>query len=437
VDLCGGPGGFVEYILLMHRWSCKGVGITLKGKIDYKLKSFHSNAPSASFVSFTQLPAFRHLQGNILDQETRDLFVDWVKTKLGKVDLVIGDGAFEVDGQEEKQEENIIPILHAETWVAFQLLEDNGSFLLKMFNISFCSTLTLLYGLKCAFISVSFLKPPESRKSNSERYVLCQGFRAPFGQIRWDDFRQRMCSRSHLIYEGEKAKEGEDEFKGMIPYLKRHLSITWKIQFESLSELIAKCDQMPSLGEAKRGEDIDACFTHLAHYFKEWHLSWVHGLTLQVPCSKFELKNAVTHSASSFSSSCIQLFDNWNQLHQDSTFLSILKNHVNTWITKETKKSVRIIHVTNGGQLADINGNTIIAYNSFLQTLQRLPTNTILLVHEDSSIQDVMVIPKYPKLFLRERKDRITLLNQYLNHAFWWMELPPLSPLSTLSTSSS
>ena len=25
IDLCGGPGGFVEYLLLVHRWQCKGV----------------------------------------------------------------------------------------------------------------------------------------------------------------------------------------------------------------------------------------------------------------------------------------------------------------------------------------------------------------------------------------------------------------------------
>ena len=397
----------------------------MKGKIDYKLTSLHTNAVGSSFVSFTEIPPFQHLKGDLLHKETRILFVEWVKAKLGKVDLVIGDGAFEVDGQEDKQEEGIVPILQAESWVSFQLLEDNGTFVLKSFNISCVQSLIILYILKCAFLTVTLLKPTESRKTNSERYVLCQGFRTKYADLQWEDLLSALeCTL--FAY----TEERKTEFENFIPYLKKHLHITWKLQQDSLSYLINKCAHTPEMlkpGDNTQGEmEIEACLAQLARNFKEWKFSWVHGLTLQVPCNKFEMKKTPQPA----NSTSIFLFDNWNQLHQDSTFLSILKNHVNTWITKEEKQMVRIIHVTNGQQLVDINGNTVIAYNSFLQIIQRLPCNTILLVREDSCIQDVMVLPKYPKLFLRERKERVGLLNHFLDHVYWWMDHRPLLPLT-------
>lgn len=435
LDLCGGPGGFTEYLLLMHRWDCKGLGITLRGPSDYQIHKFHSNALCSSFVSFTDIEMS---EGNILQSETQQSLINILRAKLDKVDLVLADGAYDIDGNEENQELNLIPLLLAELYLSFQSLEDNGTLLIKFFNISCSETLLILHILKSAFIRLALLKPNTSRKSNSERYILCQGFRIKYAVLKFEEISRFVYGVRKVVIPSQSTNADENSpsitveeqelflsFEHLNLHLywaefatkvRDHLLLTWKLQLETLTYLVDKTLKEPMIRPKLDVHSIDDCFTNLAFYFRQWQFGWVHGLTQQIPSIKFETKRSLSEKTSP----PLLLFDNWNQLHQDSTFLSIMKNYVMNWMGRDAKYKMRIVHLTNQQQLLDINSHPIMAHNVFLQNYQKLPCNTICLIINDEEIYEVIVIPKYPKLFLRDRRERNQLFADLIDRSFWW-----------------
>jgi 23S rRNA U2552 (ribose-2'-O)-methylase RlmE/FtsJ len=53
----------------------------------------------------------------------------------------------------------------------------DGTFILKIYDISFEITRQLIMLLSSAYKSVKIVKPITSRPGNSEKYLLCEGFR--------------------------------------------------------------------------------------------------------------------------------------------------------------------------------------------------------------------------------------------------------------------
>ena len=77
LDLCSGPGGFIEY--LFYKKSCKGYGITLKGPQDY----MHEKIPG--FNAFYGSDS----SGDITKTENINSLVSFINSP---VDLVLADG---------------------------------------------------------------------------------------------------------------------------------------------------------------------------------------------------------------------------------------------------------------------------------------------------------------------------------------------------------
>jgi 23S rRNA U2552 (ribose-2'-O)-methylase RlmE/FtsJ len=164
VDLCGGPGGFVEYLLWKSK-EIQGWGITLHENPDYDLNNvdrFHVlYGPDET--------------GDITVQENRNFFSEKVlkETKEG-VDLVLGDGAFSVQGDELYQEHHTKELLLCEILIMFKTLKKGGTFVLKVFDTVTPFTVSLLYLLYLHFEKMSIIKPVSSRPANSEKYLVCK-----------------------------------------------------------------------------------------------------------------------------------------------------------------------------------------------------------------------------------------------------------------------
>ena len=95
----------------------------------------------------------------------------------GTVDFVTGDGGFDYSEDYNKQEYNSIPLIYSEILLALNLLKTDGIFICKLFDIFTKTTLQLLYILSISFTELYISKPKFSRLSNSEKYVVCKGFR--------------------------------------------------------------------------------------------------------------------------------------------------------------------------------------------------------------------------------------------------------------------
>lgn len=178
IHLCEAPGGFVQCTSdhLRHPskdWSWRAV--TLKDGIP---------------VNERRLPTDcgRFMFGDVLSEETRvmaDLNSEF--TGSGGVDLVTADGAVEMN--HDRIEEEHLPLTKAQTRIALQCLRPGGIYILKVFECLHTNTRDFISQLTRYFEFVSIIKPVSSRRTNSERYLVCRGLIVALSSLKIDDER--------------------------------------------------------------------------------------------------------------------------------------------------------------------------------------------------------------------------------------------------------
>ena len=174
-DVCGGPGGFSEFLLTKFKWKAKGYATTIKGPLDFRLYKFNLRAPTET------------LRVGYGDDGTGDLCklgnIQWLATRVRRdiakegVDLVVADGGFGVVGRESEQEVLSQRLLLSQCVVALKTLRIGGHFVCKLFDTFTHCTMDILQLLWRCFDHFGLVKPATSRPANSERYVVCKGFR--------------------------------------------------------------------------------------------------------------------------------------------------------------------------------------------------------------------------------------------------------------------
>ena len=171
--LAEGPGGFIQYLSEYYP-NANIYGITLKYENEEAAKSRHFKQFDQKNINILYgeegNPAH---DGNLYNKDIINAFA----SRVGKVDLVTADGGFEARDENNKEVEHVKLFL-AETLTAFKILNKGGSFVLKIYDIFTKPTLELLFLLSLSFKSVEIKKPVSSRPANSERYVVCHGFKS-------------------------------------------------------------------------------------------------------------------------------------------------------------------------------------------------------------------------------------------------------------------
>jgi len=93
-----------------------------------------------------------------------------------KADLVTADGGFEWKN-ENTQEQEAFPLILGQAVTAIRIQKPGGSFVCKIFESFTESTAKLIYLLGSFYEKVYIYKPFMSRKSNSEKYLVCIGYK--------------------------------------------------------------------------------------------------------------------------------------------------------------------------------------------------------------------------------------------------------------------
>ena len=93
----------------------------------------------------------------------------------GKADVVMSDMAASASGHKGTDHLRIIALVEAALAFAFDVLEEDGTFVAKV--LAGGAELTMQNQLKKAFRKVANVKPPASRADSSEKFVVAQGFR--------------------------------------------------------------------------------------------------------------------------------------------------------------------------------------------------------------------------------------------------------------------
>lgn len=182
-DVCGGPGGFSEYLLwrVPRRAPAArvcGFGISLRDEVcDWKLPSLTSIPSSLDSASSTEPSALAEPPtlaetasfdisygadgtGDLYQVANIHHFRDFVLAKqpLG-VDVVVADGGFQDARDQSDQEQRMSRLVLAEVLTMFSVLKARGSFVVKTFEVSTPAMLQLVWLLHQCFARVAVVKP--------------------------------------------------------------------------------------------------------------------------------------------------------------------------------------------------------------------------------------------------------------------------------------
>jgi 23S rRNA U2552 (ribose-2'-O)-methylase RlmE/FtsJ len=168
--LAEAPGGFIQAFLESDKVE-KIYGITLISE-DKSIPYWHK-----SLLNEKRL----ELKSGV--KENGDLYclenvLSFIKD-IGKsqMNIVTGDGGFDYSGDYNNQEQDSIRLIYSEIFLAINLQKKNGVFICKIFDIFSEITQKMLYILYLSYEKICFYKPCISRLSNSEKYIVCYGFR--------------------------------------------------------------------------------------------------------------------------------------------------------------------------------------------------------------------------------------------------------------------
>lgn len=169
-DVCAGPGGFSEYFLWRKKWQAKGFGFTLRGENDFKLSDFIAGTPESFDPYYGP-----NDDGDVFNPVNIERFTDYVmkQTELG-VHVMMADGGFSVENQENIQEILSKRLYLCQILMALNVVRTGGHFVVKLFDLFTPFSVGLIYLVYKCFKKICICKPNTSRPANSERYLVCK-----------------------------------------------------------------------------------------------------------------------------------------------------------------------------------------------------------------------------------------------------------------------
>ncbi len=97
--------------------------------------------------------------------------------KNNKANLVTADGGFDFSDNFSNQEINAFQLIYCEIITGLSILDINGNMVIKIFDLMHSSSVDLIYIICKYFDKIIISKPFSSRTANSEKYLICKGFK--------------------------------------------------------------------------------------------------------------------------------------------------------------------------------------------------------------------------------------------------------------------
>jgi 23S rRNA U2552 (ribose-2'-O)-methylase RlmE/FtsJ len=168
-----GPGGFINCLLDHNITNIYGITlITNERSIPYWNNGLIKN--NKVHINIGQNT------GNIYVKDNAINFINIIKSK-GTSQFVTSDGGFDYSEDFNKQELSSYKLLFSEIFIALNIQSEGGTFIIKVFDLFYHKTVQLIYLLFLSYSEVYIYKPTVSRLSNSEKYIVCKGFK-PFNK---------------------------------------------------------------------------------------------------------------------------------------------------------------------------------------------------------------------------------------------------------------
>ena len=173
--LAEGPGGFIEALTYL-RFNSKDIyyGMTLIDEDDDSIPGWKK---SSKFLYKNPNISIEYGADGTGNLYSPDNFLHCYKKYKNSIDFITADGGFDFSVDFNKQEIMAQRLIFSEVAYAIIMQSLNGTFILKMFDIFLKSSVDILYILSCFYSKVFIIKPNTSRIANSERYIVCTGFK--------------------------------------------------------------------------------------------------------------------------------------------------------------------------------------------------------------------------------------------------------------------
>ena len=171
LSLAEAPGGFIQSLLNYKSQINKIYASSLLSD-DKSVPYWNRKIMNHKLIEFVYGTT---KNGDLQDINNLLSLIGLLKNK--KIYLITADGGFDYTNDYNKQERMSLSLIYGEIFMALNVQEKGGVFICKVFDLFLKETIKLIYILTLSYDTVVIHKPFTSRLSNSEKYLVCKGFK--------------------------------------------------------------------------------------------------------------------------------------------------------------------------------------------------------------------------------------------------------------------
>jgi 23S rRNA U2552 (ribose-2'-O)-methylase RlmE/FtsJ len=270
--LAEGPGGFIEAIEhLRKNIHDRYYGMTLINEDPNvpgwnKANKFLDTHPNVT-IEYGATGT-----GDLLEVDNLKFCNDKYKNSM---DIITADGGFDFSIDFNQQEILASKLLFAQVSFAISMQKIGGHFILKVFDIFTKSTCDILYILCSLYQEVYITKPHTSRLANSEKYIVCKGFKK---------YPERLIRKIIDVY----------------PSLKKTAFVSSFLDFNLEYLYINKIEEYNAIFGQQQIENINTTLSLISCSSKNDRLEYLKKNNIQ-KCIQWCERNYIQHNKNSFS----------------------------------------------------------------------------------------------------------------------------------------
>lgn len=171
------PGGFIEaFYKIRNKCNDSYYGISLIDDNTNNIPSWYNLKKKMKFKSNLKLLYGKNNNGNIYQLINIFNFINTIGEN--SCDIVTADGGFDFTTDFINQEYNFTRLFLCEIVLALNLQKLGGNFIIKCFDLTNILSIKIFYILCHYYEKIIITKLNTSRKTNSERYIICKNFKS-------------------------------------------------------------------------------------------------------------------------------------------------------------------------------------------------------------------------------------------------------------------
>ena len=175
LHLAEGPGGFMEaFVNFRNNKNDIYYGMTLKS-VNHNIPGWHKSTHFINKHTNLNIVTGIDNMGDLYNVNNHYYLIN--RFGRNKMDIITGDGGFDFSVDYNMQEQLAQKLIYSQIIMGFSMLKKGGTFICKFFDTFLNLTQEFIFLLYLFYEKVYIYKPYTSRLANSERYIVCRGYK--------------------------------------------------------------------------------------------------------------------------------------------------------------------------------------------------------------------------------------------------------------------